>query len=172
MHLLINSQQTFANTLGIMKPERRSSARTHRQIAAKPGNSNMTPRIQGQNCKFFTTPLTRNSQGDLSTKKANQIQTNDQKASESCQNFNISNVGYQILVTCCMESRSRNSVLSSFHLILHPLSSKSALLNFLCPKENVLGRLLRSCDSSPEIMPVTNCVSILITTAPTLLAPK
>ena len=34
--------------------------------------------------------------GDLSTKKQNQIQKNDQKASESCQNFNtcISSVGY------------------------------------------------------------------------------
>ena len=54
-----------------------------------------TPRLQGQNCKFLITPLSCNSQKRLEhTKKPNQIQKNDQKASESCQNFNISSVGH------------------------------------------------------------------------------
>ena len=56
-------------------------------------NSNMTPRLQGQNCTFFTTPLSRNSQKRLEH-KLNEIQKYDQKASESCQNFNILNVCY------------------------------------------------------------------------------
>ena len=32
-------------------------------------NSNMTPRLQGQNCKFFKTPLSRNSQKRLEHKE-------------------------------------------------------------------------------------------------------
>ena len=62
----------------------------------------MTRRLQGQNCKFFTTPLSCDSQKRLEDKEnqtkkkktPNQIKKNDQKASESCYNFDISNVGY------------------------------------------------------------------------------
>ena len=54
----------------------------------------MTPRLQGLNCQFFTTPLSRKCQKRLKHKE-NQTKTKkDQKASESCQNFNRSNVGY------------------------------------------------------------------------------
>ena len=56
-------------------------------------NSNMTPRLQEQNCKCFLTPSSRNPQKRLEyqTKYSNMT---IKKASESYQNFNISNVGY------------------------------------------------------------------------------
>ena len=45
----------------------------------------MTPRLNGKNCKLFTTPFSRNSQKKLKHKeKTNQIYKYDQKASESC----------------------------------------------------------------------------------------
>ena len=56
----------------------------------------MTPRLQGQNCKQFITPLSHNSYKRLEQKEnQTKCRKKDKKASESCQNhFNISNVGY------------------------------------------------------------------------------
>ena len=56
-------------------------------------NSDMTPRLQEQNCKCFLTPWSRNPQKRLKyhTKYSNMT---IKKASESCQNFNISYLGY------------------------------------------------------------------------------
>ena len=53
-------------------------------------------RLQRQKCKFSRLHCLAIPRKDSSTKKTkpSQIQKNDQKASESCQSFNISNVGY------------------------------------------------------------------------------
>ena len=61
----------------------RCKKRAAREIRSIHENSNMTPKLQSQNCKFI-------SQFPVETwalRKPNQIQKNDQKSSESRQNF-------------------------------------------------------------------------------------
>ena len=97
----------------------------------------MTPRLWGQNCKFFTTPLTRNSQKRLENQT--KYKKNDQKVWESCQNFNVSNVGYYGELS---ESRSTHS----------RLLSRVALAWFLAtpPNGKLVRRLARKENGEPS----------------------
>ena len=94
---------------------------------------------QGQNCKFFKTPLSSNSQKRLEHKEN---QTN-QKASESYWNFSISNVGFSSKVTSEQYTKGDETRVFSRGMPCSQLEMESLLKGKISPRLRAVSLFFR-----------------------------